>query len=194
MSVAVGELHLLPGLELPEDIRQEMAISHLTGKKASMRRLQGPKDLGYGLRPASDAIPVWSIVHRPDFTTLEKLTEFILDQEESIKREILAYLVEPNESQLSVIIKALGIEQRPAPQKPPITLTDLILKALPATLDELYALARVAHQSRKPEAAVRQNVRNLIRRERIAWEGERLCRAGGSANRTKRSFKNQGRS
>src|SRR4051812_20755568 len=102
------ECYLLPG-DLAEDIKQDMALAHFTGKKASMKRLMDRKDLGYGLRPTADAVPVWSVVNRPNYALFEKLTEFILAQEESIKREILAYLSAPDEGRLASVVNALGL-------------------------------------------------------------------------------------
>lgn len=167
---------LLPGV-LPEDIRQDMALSRITGRRASMKRLKEGKDIGYGLHPSPDAIPIWSIVPRPDFKLFERLAEFVLEQEEGIKRHIVAYLSEPDEGKLRDIVKALGkdLEEK----RIPMTLTELILKSLPAKLDELYQLAIKVHVSRKPNAAVRQNIRNLEKRGKVQWDGDILCRVNG---------------
>lgn len=171
------EYKLLPGI-LPEDIRQDIAISRLTGRKSSMKKLKEGKDIGYGLHPSPDAIPIWSIVPRPDFKLFEQLAEFVLNQEELIKQRIVEYLSEPDEGKLQAVVIALGkdLEEK----KVPLTLTELIFKSLPATLDELYELAIKVHISRKPQAAVRQNIRNLISRGRVQWEDDVLCRVSDS--------------
>lgn len=173
----IVEYYLLPGT-LPEDIKQEMAIARLTGKKASMKKLMDRKDIGYGLQPLPEAIPIWSIVTRPDYRLFEELAQYILAQEESLKKEILAYLAEPDDGRLATIVRALGNEIQ-VERKKPLTLTELLFKNLPLTLAEMYVFARAAHPSKKPEAAVRQIIRNMLKRKEVAWESELLCRVGG---------------
>lgn len=179
-----AKLHYLPGVS-KEDIQQDMMLARYTGKRTSMKRLQEEKAIGYGVHPIPDAIPIWSIVPRPDYRMIELLAEFMVQQEEGIKSQLLAYLEEPDEGRLKEVVRILGgtLEHRPAP----ITLTQLILKSLPATLDDLYQLADKTHLSKKPKAAVRQNIRNLLKRREVAWEGDQLCRVNVSVIQTNRS-------
>jgi len=63
-------------------------------------------------------------------------------------------------------------EQKAVTPKKKYSLKDLVVRSLPRTTEGLYELARREHHSLRPEAAIRQTIRNLKKRGVVA-ENER---------------------
>ena len=89
---------------------------------------------------------------------------------------MVEYLEDPDELQLERLAAVAGLEIKPREYVKPATLTDMIMRALPATRDELYDLARQHHRSKRPEAAVRQTIRRQQRKGLVYEDLEgRIC-------------------
>lgn len=156
--------YILPGTS-DEDRQQLREVDKLEGKTLSRsRKVDEIKELSYGLVPVEDAIPLWT-GEVPDPEVIEKLSEWLLAQSEIISHAVLDYLDEPNEDQLHKVLRIIGKTFKPVNKE--ITLTELITRALPTTLEKLYVMARREHRSKRPEAAVRTILRGLEKRREV---------------------------
>ena len=162
-----------------EDRQQDHELREL--EKAQNLPLSPPthsRDYLYGARASSEAIPAFSQL-APDWDLLEKLAEWGLQQSAKVKLALLEYLEDPTETQLSEFLEIAGLVDNSPLSKKPLSLSKLIQQVLPATQDELYSLARTHHRSKRPEAAVRQTLRTLIKKSVIYEQAGRfyLCQS-----------------
>lgn len=162
------ETHLLPGLS-EEEIAQENALRGLEGRKKISRKRNRHKELSYGIQAPTNSTPLW-MTPLPDLRSVEILSEWLLQQSETIQGAVLDYLDRPNQDQF---IAALSLIDREFPliESRETTLMELMLNAMPATIDDMVLMARREHNSKRPSAAVRQNIRNLVKRKE-AWVDE----------------------
>jgi len=150
-----------------DDVRQEAELLRLQGKNPSARlirmRLEGQMtneqvfsgDLGAEASPVFLPSPVAS------HATISALVQWACDQGDAIQEQILTFLDDPSEESLGQTLRALGYSEERTHERP--TLSSALRRALhaaPCSKDDLYALARSVHQSKRPEAAVRQFLRS----------------------------------
>ena len=93
------------------------------------------------------------------------MSEWLLAQSEIISHAVLDYLDEHNEDQLHRVLRIIGKKFKPVNKE--VTLTELITRALPTTLEKLYVMARREHRSKRPEAAIRTILRGLEKRREV---------------------------
>lgn len=168
-------LYALPPLSL-EDIRQERALAELEGRKPQRSRFayqRRDREYGYGLLPQDD----WQSPFAPpapDPATVEALIDWVMSQERHVAVRVMDYLDDPRPELLNRVKEVIdvGMTLETHQQVKDVTLTDLICRALPANMATLYDLARREHMSRRPEAAVRQIIRNLRKRGVIDIDSE----------------------
>ena len=160
-----------------EDDEQEALLAKLENRAyrggyrfAYSRR---PREYGYGLLPSDD----WQMPfapEAPDPGTVERLISWVMSQERHVAIRVMDYLDDPSTESLERIKEVVDAGMTTELHRHrPATLTDLITRALPASMPQLYDLARREHVSKRPEAAVRQILRNLVKRGTvIQGEGE----------------------
>lgn len=165
-------LYLLPSTS-PEDIRQERALAELERRRGVRRtRTDRAREYGYGLMPEDDWANPFA-PEAPDPHVVETLVSWVMSQERHVAVKVMDYLDNPNPDTLRQVKDAVDVQMTlEVHREVPLTLTELILKNLPADVPTLYDLARREHTSRRPEAAVRQIIRNLTKRGTIAGDSE----------------------
>lgn len=146
----------------PQDLAQDLELRKLTKTRVRAERV---REYGYGVAPGDGAVPAWYQPQRAEPHALEMLINWTLSQSSIVRAAVIDYLEDPDHDLKRVVslIHSIPIAERPSAG----TLTDLIRRSLPCDLDQLYELARREHPSRRPEAAVRQIIRNLTRRGSI---------------------------
>lgn len=107
-----------------------------------------------------------------NIAALEKVIEWSTEQASIVRLAVVEYLESPDDERLSDVLNLCGIEKENRKTRKEDTLTALLKRSLPATLEELYVVARRNHRSNRPEAAVRQTLRNLKKRGLVS-EDER---------------------
>jgi len=172
MEEPASELYEFPPLHTKEDLAQETALATLEGRRPPSRyhrvsSSQKSREYGYGLLPEDSAVSVFCPTP-PDPHVIETIIQWTMAQSRNIAVKVLNYLENPDDTLLQNIREMVDCKvEIQAYGRSTSTLTDLILRALPASPEQLYALARQEHRSRRPEAAVRQTLRNLQRRKVI---------------------------
>lgn len=182
----VRKLHILPDTETQEDHEQEEVLANLEHRKPRSQQRNKQRELSYGLRPGASDVPVWAGRDEINYDAIERLADWTLEQAERVQQMVFAYLDEPEDKQLFRITALLSL-QFPEVDERPGTLLDLMLRSLPATLDSWYELARREHHSKRPEAAVRANIRNLLERGEITLDGETYISTGETKSGRTRS-------
>ena len=164
---------LSPGVD-PADIEQEYQILLWQGKKPSRKLLylkakryeaslfDFTTDLSY-----AQAID-WAETPVPSAEAFEQITTWALSQSETIQAMVFSFLEDPTDTGLHQILKTTGLkpaEKLPAEQ----SLTDKILEFCQdnRSIAEIYELGRNLLTSKRPEAAVRQALRRLIKSGKI---------------------------
>lgn len=173
-------LHEFPPITR-EDDEQEALLAKLENRAyrggyrfAYSRR---PREYGYGLLP-SDAWHMPFAPEAPDPATVERLIGWVMSQERHVAVRVMDYLDDPSSESLERIKEVVDVGMTmEIKHNRPATLTDLILRTLPASMPELYNLARREHVSKRPEAAVRQIIRNLVKRGTIEMDSEETFHA-----------------
>jgi len=173
-------LYALPPVSL-DDVRQERALAALEGKVVHRSRFayqRRDREYGYGLTPQDD----WQSPFAPpapDPAVVESLITWVMSQERHVAVRVMDYLDSPSPELLERVKEVIdvGMTLETHRQVREVTLTDLICRALPANMTTLYELARREHMSRRPEAAVRQIIRNLRKRGAIDMDSEEMWHA-----------------
>jgi hypothetical protein len=178
--------HLLLAEPDLSDLRQEAELLKLTGvQKPSLRllyqRAKRQEALLFDDWLPATAQPVqWSShVALPSSEDIQRLVSWAIEQEATISEAIFDFLEDPDDTKLPALIsrlrKAGAIPKAPQPKKPARhSLAGFILRRLEegqATLDNLYEAVRLIHTSARPEAAVRQVLRRLIRQGKVQSDG-----------------------
>lgn len=159
----------------PDDIEQEYQLLLLQGKKPS-RRILFHRALRYEsllfdftaeLSGASEIS--WAESPIPSAEVYERLTSWALAQSEVIQNSVFDFLEEPSEDKLNRLFKDLRIKEPEQPKPNKTSLSDAILNYCtePRSLPELYQLSRRLIFSERPEAAVRQTVRRLLKNGKL---------------------------
>ena len=156
-----------------EDLDQEVELLKLLGKTPN-RSIIIKKMLRYEAYLTDFQSPVawdttpWSQSSDVSLESIQQITEWALTQSDQITVLIFEFL--DGTVELSTVLKTLkasGLVSRIAKEyyyESRVTLTDQMLDRLqsPATIEELYSLARNFLDSKRPEAAVRQILRRFI--------------------------------
>lgn len=167
-----------------EDLAQEAALLRLCGKTPSLsilrRRAQRYEALLFADElPAHATEMDWGSDPIPSMQTLEQLTGWALHQSAQVAEMVFNFLEQPTDHTLTEVLKELrdqGVVQPADPSPQPTgngSLTEAILNLLrhrPHSQDELYSFARDSIISKRPEAAVRQILRRLIRAGQVTKE------------------------
>lgn len=159
-----------------EDLQQEAALLKLMGKEPSMaillKKHQTFQEYLFD-QPAENAIPLsWGRVIPPE-ETLEQLILWAMDQSEKVQQLVFQLLEHPNEKTLKFVMKKLTLEGVILHEAEPVkelSFTQMVLNLLekdPRSLEDLYEFARNTITSRRPEAAVRQIIRRLIKENQL---------------------------
>lgn len=165
-------LHLLPGPS-SEDLEQEILIAKWEGrvKYRPPYTAKFGRELGYGQRAPDNASPFFP-PHEYNPEAVETLLEWMFDQSDQIQVAVLAYLSDPSERRFKTVLRLIDRATEEVRPRQSNTLVDLVVRVLPATLEDLYKMARREHQAKRPEAAVRQLLRRLTAEGRIVKKGE----------------------
>jgi hypothetical protein len=110
--------------------------------------------------------PLWESALIPPPETIERLVSWALEQITPVQQVIWAFLEEPEErliETLSELEKRGVIEGSRTRGRRPSPLVAKLRGALPATAEELYALAESLHRASRPKAAVRQFLRRSLK-------------------------------
>lgn len=178
----VDKIYTLPPPLTKEDLKQEKELSRLTGKKPPSWRRNLVKELAYGYKPPANSVPIGT-PPAIDLESIVELTEWLLIQSEKVKEAVLDYLDSPKDNQLWRIMSILELRFIAPPKKSPsTTLTSVILDSLPSTKEELFKVALQEFVSKRPEAAVRTILRNLVRRGVIVKNEEEVYRKVSNEN------------
>ncbi len=153
-----------------EDIEQENKLREIEGKRKVSKRRNRVIRLGYGLVVPKGAHLLWK-TNPINLEAIEQISAWLLHRESKIQLAVLDYLDDPDQEQFVAVLSLIDRRfHHRLPKK--ITLMELILNSLPSTYEDLVVMAKREHRSKRPEAAVRQNLRNLISRKE-AWIDER---------------------
>lgn len=162
--------------ESDEDRRQEIATRRLEKEKGiTPPPVTRSREYGYGLVPGEGQIVDENFTI--NFRALERIIEWSMEQSALVRLAVVEYLEEPGDEHLEAVLDLIDVQAPVAGTKrKEASLTSLIVHALPATIEELYVLARRQHRSHRPEAAVRQTIRNLRKKGSLLEdERGRLC-------------------
>lgn len=165
----VSKVHLLPD-DGEEDYAQDNVLANLEGKKRKDRRQGRIRQLSYGLRPRAGDIPAWGNLDEINFDAIERLADYLLGTEARITAAILEYLDDPGDRSFFRVVGILQLKLTPFPKKG--SLIEMMLRSMPTKLDDLYDMARNSHDAKRPEAAVRANLRNLMDRGEVVLDDE----------------------
>jgi len=168
------EVYVLPPILNREDLKQEKELSKLTGKKPPSWRRSQLKELAYGHKPPEDSVPIGT-PPEIDLGSIAELTEWLLVQSEKVKAAVLDYLDSPKDNQLWRVMSILELRFIHVPERA-VTLTSVILDSLPSTKEDLYKIALQEFVSKRPEAAVRTILRNLVKRGVVVKDEEETYR------------------
>lgn len=155
----------------PEDVEQDLHVARLEGRELRHSRWHHSSvnsETGYGLN-ADGVGQVWPRPEGVDPDVTERLISWVIQQQMFVTLAVLEYLEDPTPDHLQhvlTLVTEVNQEARSERRRDP-TLSSLLIRSLPATRDQLYELARREHPSRRPEAAVRQTLRNLIKQGRV---------------------------
>jgi hypothetical protein len=165
-------LHFLPAMS-EEDRRQDFALAKLErgiDKHRPPASAVFGRELAYGLGAPDFALPLFSEpAYNPE--AMDKLLNWMFEQEDQIQAAVIAYLEDPSDRRLKAVLKIIDVAAETVYPKP-MTLIQLILRILPAKKEELYRVARDQHNAKRPEAAIRQILRRLTLEGRIELKGE----------------------
>jgi hypothetical protein len=173
-----------------QDVDQEMELLRLMGLKPNRRivtaRLSQVTEGIFQGDPGSLASP---IVTRtlPPVQVVQQLIAWAIDQSDEISKIILDFIVEPDDDQLEGIINQLSDAGLLKSKKQKTagkgilseTLTAYIAER-PRTKEELYDYARVIHQAKRPEAAVRQYLRRAVSNGQLICTNDRYIVANNN--------------
>lgn len=167
----------------PEDIEQEYQLLILQGKTPS-RRILYQRALRYEAMifdftedPAGITDMTWSETPTTPVEVYQQLTNWALAQSEVIQNAVLDFLEDPTEKALTDLMADLNLKEE-APKTQELSLTSAILTycQTPRTLPDLYQLARnLLPNSERPEAAVRQITRRLIKSNKLEKTADVYC-------------------
>lgn len=158
-------------LELKDDVDQEMAILELLGVKGNRSlvrkrlRIQLGRVLTYDDAPLESRPVQWADYNRIDPEATARLVAWALDQIESVQQIIWDFLHDPSEKLEDTLLRLqeLGYAEVQDNRPQVMTLKEMMMKALPATLDDLIELVQIASpETRRPAATVRQFIRRHI--------------------------------
>lgn len=168
-----------------EDIDQEIELLKLEGKVPSravlykkFSRYEGVLFDSIG-SPDLSGQPPWASAQYSSLETINRIVDWSLVQSDMVQSLVLEFLdseIEVDEV-ITILVKE-GVITKPKkyPKLPTITLTDEILALFSERREihiyDLYEMAREFNSSSKrPEAAVRQIIRRLVRSGVITKEG-----------------------
>lgn len=180
-----GEARDFPAVD-QEDVWQEIRIwSWMHGGRKPSRRVIEAKLAGevrtatYGEVPEEGQSP-WQHPPVPSAETISKIVEWALEQADPVQKAIWGFLEVPEERLEPTLdlLGALGLLKGQKQSKAPKgSLQALVFRSLPATLPELYELARQEMTtSKRPEAAVRQAIRTLVGKGKVYERDGRFFR------------------
>lgn len=139
----------------PEDIAQEAELLKLLGvanpNKSIIAKRLATRELFFGEGELSNAQPLTSPRPQAPDHVLEALVDYALENE-AHTAAIMAFLDSP-EDMINETLELLGLAEKKIKTT---SLSSILENALPATLPELYSLARSIIQTERPEATVRQ--------------------------------------
>lgn len=181
-----------------EDIDQEMELLRLQGKNPSravvyrkFSRFEGLlfDSIGTPDIPGAEPVP-WAGDPIPSLEVMTQLVGWALEQSIQIQQAVLSFLEgRSNEKETLDQLISLGVISRSnrrymkATRDFSYTMTDVILKKFEENgevdIYDLYQSAREFLSSKRPEAAVRQIVRRLIRLGVISKVGDHVYRISG---------------
>lgn len=172
----------------PEDVEQEAALFEWLhreeGKRANkaiIKRNLGKIHREYLFSTWSDTYTLieWQSAH-PEVpqVTIERIVNWAIEQSEDIQEKVFQFLESPSEEELKgllMFLKKTGtIEKVPNLKKmgaKSVSLRVLIMNLLedgqPHSVQSLYELARSTMNSARPESAVRQAIRRLLRAKTV---------------------------
>lgn len=163
-----------------EDINQEVALLQLKGvahpNRALIFRRLARAEATFDEIPVGSSL-LWSTDPIPEPEVTQQLIDWAFQQSEAVAEMIFDFLDEPTDERVAELVDsltALGVPlASPASQRQKhkeLSLTDLVLQALqrgPQPLDALYQLAHSLQPSKRPEAAIRQIIRRLTRKQLV---------------------------
>ena len=160
-----------------EDLLQEAALLRLLGVANPSLRVIARKHSQPV--PAYDVLPEgtspWGQSAVSDPVVTLRLIDWAFEQSPEIEGLIFGFLEEPTNQGLTELLFDLECRGVPIYQisfTPELSVTDLILRSLPATKDELYELVQREHTTRRPAATVRQILRRLQKSGIICLQGD----------------------
>lgn len=180
-----GATHDLPPLLLNEDLRQEQALAQLQGKHGPSARWNRPaKEVGYGLSCPANATAFWGNSEAPSEAVIDKLVAWTTQQSATVQLAVQEYLEDPRDEALNQILLLINqaVPEKEADSKP--NFAQLVIRALPATKDQLIQMAFREHLAKRPEATVRQVLRRLSRAGQIVEVNGRYERATTTSSRS----------
>jgi hypothetical protein len=173
-------LHMFPPERDKDDLRQHAELTYLLTGKRLRRPPSGiiyGRGMGYGLQPPDEAVPYW---YRPNETNEEALgsvIEWMMEQEVDIQSATFDYLDNPSDASLQRILTLVNGVRTKVPSNPTgrgggHTMAALLLRSLPATMDQLKELGRREHLAERPEAQIRQLIRRYTKENKIYFNEE----------------------
>lgn len=158
-----------------EDIDQEIALLELQGitvnrRIVRMRMMQRTEALFQG-EPGLIVQPM-NVRSLPSDETIDQLLEWAIEQSREVTKLVLDFLAEPDDNTLEDVVKQLaahGLIQG-STKAPKGNLTETMLAYIaekPRTKEDLYAYARTMHNTKRPEATVRQFLRRTTRNNQL---------------------------
>ena len=169
---------LTPRVE-EDDVRQEAELLRLEGKEPSKkiirRRLLSRNRVLSFYRLFSPAPPPWARSPAVNTETLYQLVTWAMEQTRPIQEVIWTFLETPDDLLTTTVeeLQRLGVIQPPESSSSKrgghsSSLAQLILRSLPATLEDLTKLVQTeSPETRRPAATVRQVVRRYQRKGEI---------------------------
>jgi hypothetical protein len=159
-----------------DDIDQEIALLELQGitvnrRIVRMRMMQRTEGLFQG-EPGLIAQPM-EVRSLPSDETVDDLLDWAIEQSAEITRLVLDFLAEPDDDRLENVVQQLSAAGliKGSTKGPRGNLTETMLHYIaekPRSKEDLYAYARTMHNTRRPEATVRQFLRRAVRSNQLA--------------------------
>ena len=170
----------------PRDLDQESELLKLLGKQAHrgllLRKAERESNhLLFGDEVPDLAEPMgWTQSPIPDLEQLQEIVDWAINQGEEIAQRVFTFLDDPDPASLKALLahlKEQGVltEEKTPSENTPNSLAALVLRSagsqkgdkVGVTKEELYQLARDMHIARRPEAAIRQLLRRLLKEGKL---------------------------
>jgi hypothetical protein len=155
-----------------EDVEQEAHLLRLQGIEPNRRIIRMKLSQGeptFSGDPGALATPI-ATTRIPPTVVIEMLLSWALQhRDELVTFQVLDFLDEPDEVKLDLLVRQLkGEKEKPVKERSlSEALYAFILQSPGRNIEDIYEFARTIHQSKRPEAAVRQFLRRAVREGRV---------------------------